>query len=136
MAQVSFSIDLTTLWYLIPNTIIIAVFYFAFVSKINDIVGANLTINNDKQDTKITKMVKDCLDAVEKLEMQYEQRLVMMDAKLHSTEQNVNNITAVTRTLETHNMHVLKSMDEIKESMIRLHERLDSRDNTENRNNR
>lgn len=111
-----FKIDISVLFAIIPNTIIIAVFYYAFSRKIKDIVDD--TIKNKERDLS---------ELIEKLETRYEQRLVMMEAKLHSTEQNLSNTKEIVKTLETHNMHILKAVDDIKESITKLHERLDAR---------
>lgn len=107
-----FKVDASFLLSLIPNAIIIAVFYYAFSRKIKDVV-----------DEAMREKEKDLVNAIEKLELRYEQRLVMMDAKLHSTEQNLSNTKEIVRTLETHNMHILKAIDDIKESLAKLVER-------------
>ena len=127
-AQISVPIDLSFLWTLIPNAVIIAVFYFAFVQKIKETVDEKLNKNIADQDDQIKKINKANADEMDKFEFRYEQRLLMMEGRQNNTEQSLNNTKEIVRILETHNMHIMKSVDEIKDAINRLHERLDKKD--------
>lgn len=125
LAQITIPIDTSALWVIIPNAFIIAVFYFAFIQKIKQTVDEKLKTYTVDQAAQIQSIVKSSIESMDKFEIRYEQRLIMMEARLSTNEQNITNTKEIVKTLETHNLHILKAVDDIKESITRLHERLD-----------
>jgi RNA binding exosome subunit len=117
-AQIVIPINGDFLWYLIPNGVMIAVFYYAFTQKIKQTV-------DEKIKEYSTEQRKQTLDTIDKIEIRHDTRITMLDAKLHTTDQSLATTREIVKALETHNEHILKTIDGVAESMVRLHERLD-----------
>jgi hypothetical protein len=111
-------IDSNFFWYLIPNGVLIAIFYFAFVQKIKEIVDKKIGDYSAKNE-------KQTLESIDKIEMRHDTRITMLDTKLHTTDQSLAHTREIVKALEAHNEHLIKTVDSVAESMIRLHERLD-----------
>lgn len=110
---------------LIPNTLFLAVAYYAFTQKVKETVDAKLKDYEaaHKEEIKIVK--QSFADIVDKIEIRYEQRINLIDSKLHSTEENLTQTREITKVLETHNTHILKSIDTISDNVVKIHNRLD-----------
>lgn len=121
IAQVTIPIEFPSLWSLLGNTIIFGILFYAGFQRIKSVI-------EEKQSEHSEKIRNETDISIHRFEASYEQRLLLLEQRMIDSQNQINQNNQIIKTLETHNMHILKAVDDIKDSVTRLHERLDNKE--------